>query len=785
MWRSMSIAKKIFLALSLLVFGYSITIAYGFLTGARNTKKLSVLTSMDFPACQNSMEALRIFEEEVKLYEYMVTTGDTFILPEVKEKQEALEKTLTELTGFIREPRIKKDIERLRDQLQAFNLIAPSVYLEMRKNVTDYNLEIVNQASLLANQWKEIHSDLKKIKDHYTNSINTDLANMSNHIRWQWLINGWLFVVGVGASLIIIIIIVMRFIRSPLQKTIDAFDTGAMGDFSMRLDDTAGDEFGQLARYFNTFMEKLHIYNSDLHEEINNHRISAENLRKSEELYTRLVNTIPEIVVRTDLDGKILFVNEFTEKLSGYKRNEVIGQNLIKFVSPDYYERARQNLLDFSGDPSSNEYIVFKKDKSSLYVEVRGDILRNKDGKPFGRVYVSRDITEKKQAEKDREKLQEQLYQSQKMDAIGILAGGVAHDFNNMLAGIMGYTELTIKEMPPSDPLQKNLYTILDIAKRSASLTRQLLSFARKETIEPIIFDLNEAIEAILKMIRRLIGENIELSWVPGEGRSTVFMDPSQFDQVMVNLCVNAKDAISTTGKIIIGTDTASFDEAYCASHANFIPGEYVLLAVSDDGCGMDKETLNHIFEPFFTTKEVGQGTGMGLPTVYGIVKQNQGFINVYSELGQGTTIKIYLPLKAVTAENADISTIEEIPGSQGETILIVEDEPSLLEMNLVMLQHLGYVTLSAGTPTEAIRIFQESSSKIHLVITDVVMPEMNGRELVDQLKRIQPGIKYLFMSGYTANIIAHQGVMDKGVNFIQKPFTLKTLATKIREVMN
>jgi len=338
--------------------------------------------------------------------------------------------------------------------------------------------------------------------------------------------------------------------------------------------------------------------------------------------------------------------------------------------------------------------------------------------------------------------------------------------------------------MDPSNPFRKNLYKILDVAQRSVNLTRQLLAFARKQTIEPVVFDLNETVEAILKMIRRLIGENIELAWLPGPGPCTVRMDPSQLDQILVNLCVNARDAIVDFGKVTIETDTVSFDEAYCEFHPRFAPGEYLLLAVSDDGCGMDKETLNHIFEPFFTTKGAGQGTGMGLATVYGIVKQNDGVINVHSELGKGTVFRIYIPLYTGDEVEAGAGRIEEIPRSRGETILIVEDDPTVLEMGMMMLQQLGYAVIPAGTPNEAIRIAEEDSTKIHLVITDVVMPEMNGRDLVDRLQAIRPTMKYLFMSGYTADVVAHQGIADEGVNFIQKPFSLRDLAVKIREML-
>ena len=284
--------------------------------------------------------------------------------------------------------------------------------------------------------------------------------------------------------------------------------------------------------------------------------------------------------------------------------------------------------------------------------------------------------------------------------------------------------------MDPESPFRKNLVRILDAAQRSAKLTHQLLAFARKQTIEPIVLDLNKSVESVLKMIRRLIGENIELIWLPGDDSYNVKMDPSQLDQILVNLCVNAKDAIGDVGSVTIETDRVSFDEDHRETHSWFIPGEYVLLAVSDDGHGMDREILSHVFEPFFTTKVLGRGTGMGLATVYGIVKQNEGFINAYSEPGRGTTFKIYIPLNAVETLTKRAEPVADTPKSQGESILIVEDDPTVLELSLMMLQQLGYVVILANSPREAIHVAQEENTEIDLVITDVVMPEMNGREL-------------------------------------------------------
>jgi len=384
------------------------------------------------------------------------------------------------------------------------------------------------------------------------------------------------------------------------------------------------------------------------------------------------------------------------------------------------------------------------------------------------------DITEKK-------KVDEQLHQAQKMESVGRLAGGVAHDFNNMLGVILGHTELALLKTDEDNDLVSDLNEIQKAAQRSADITKQLLAFARKEIISPIQIDLNDTVERMLNMLRRLIGEDIDLVWRPSAHLWPVKMDPSQIDQILVNLCVNARDAISGVGKLTIETGRKSFDEEYCNEHADFIPGDFVLLAVSDNGCGMDKETLDNLFEPFFTTKEVGKGTGLGLATIYGIVKQNNGFINVYSEPGQGSTFKIYLPRLVV-----DKAVPEKKAAAGGtETILLVEDEPTILRMTRMMLERKGYSVLPAATPAEAVDLAKTHAEKIHLLMSDVVMPEMNGRDLAGQITNLYPDIRLLFMSGYTSNVIAHHGVLDDGVAFIQKPFSMADMTAKVREVLD
>ncbi len=401
----------------------------------------------------------------------------------------------------------------------------------------------------------------------------------------------------------------------------------------------------------------------------------------------------------------------------------------------------------------------------------------NQAGEVTAVIEMVEDITEKLA-------LESQYLQAQKMEAVGQLAGGVAHDFNNMLSVILGYSEIAMTMVDPTQPLYASLEEIFKAAKSSAEITRQLLTFARKQTIEPVETNLNDEVESMLNMLQRLIGEDIELTWLPGSDLWPIKTDPGQVNQILANLCVNARDAIASVGKLTIKTEKLSFDKHFCDHHAGYAEGDYVQLNVSDNGCGMEKEILNRIFEPFFTSKELGQGTGLGLSTVYGIVKQNNGFIKVFSEPGQGTTFAIHVPRYVADVKEPGQESDAEIPISSGETILLVEDETAFLKMCKTTLENLGYKVLTAGTPEEAIKLACEHASEIHLVIIDVIMPKMNGRDLSEQLRLFQSDMKILFMSGYTADVISQRGLLDEGVNFIQKPFSMKKLAVKVREVL-
>jgi two-component system sensor histidine kinase EvgS len=485
-------------------------------------------------------------------------------------------------------------------------------------------------------------------------------------------------------------------------------------------------------------------------------------------------------------DGPFLRLNPALCRMFGYSKEELLTKTFQDLAHPDDLKAILANnkqLLAGEIDAYEMEVRGFHKEGSQVWAQINVSLIRD-SAEQHSLIAQIQDITRRRQAAKETEELRTQFMQAQKMETVGRLAGGVAHDYNNVLGIIIGYSELSIDKLEPESLLRDDLKEILNAAARAKGITQQLLAFARRQAIAPKVLDLNAIVKDMLKMLQRLIGENIDLAWIPGKDLWYIKMDPSQIDQILANLCVNSRDAIADVGKITIETKNVVFDEAYCADNAGFVPGEYVMLAVSDNGFGMDKETQDQIFEPFFTTKQPGKGTGLGLATVYGIVKQNNGFINIYSEPDTGTTFRLYLSRHVGKVSSIQKKSTAEIPYGSGESILVVEDDVSILNLTRRILEELGYIVLAANTPENAIRMAEEHAGTIHLLITDVVMPKMNGRDLSMRLQSLYPELKCLFMSGYTANVIAHHGVLDEGVNFIQKPVSKNDLAVKVRDVL-
>ena len=515
------------------------------------------------------------------------------------------------------------------------------------------------------------------------------------------------------------------------------------------------------------------------------HSLEQEERRKqAEEHYGMLFRTSAEgILIADATTRRFLYANPRICNFLGYSEEELLTLD----VSAIHPAEALPNVIEGFARQARDEIALvndipcLRRDGSIVYADINS-VTINIQGRSCLAGFFH-DNTARKEAEEVQAKLHRQLMQAQKMESVGRLAGGVAHDYNNMLNVIIGYTEIALETIDNNQPPYEELTEVLKAAKRSTEITRQLLAFARKQTIAPIILDLNDTITGMLKMLQRLIGEDISLNWHPKTGLWAVKMDPSQVDQILANLCVNSRDAIVDTGKITIETDNVSFDQYYCDQNPDASVGDYVMLSVGDTGCGMDKETMDQIFEPFFTTKGVGRGTGLGMSTVYGIVRQNNGFISLYSEVGKGTTIKLYFPRHAGHVEVIADQKREVIKGA-GETLLLVEDDHAVRKMAQAMLQRAGYTVLVADSAKQALELAEEHAGSIRLLITDVIMPEMNGKELAERLSKNFPNLKVLFMSGYTADAIAHHGVLDEDVNFIQKPFNQKDLAEKIWRVL-
>jgi PAS domain S-box-containing protein len=523
-------------------------------------------------------------------------------------------------------------------------------------------------------------------------------------------------------------------------------------------------------------------------QDISERKRAARQLQASEARYRVLYESMRDALVIVDMDGRLQDTNSVFQTMLGYSDDELRRLSYID-LTPGKWHAVESKIVAEQILPWGYSEVYEKeyrrKDGTIFPVELQTVLIRDADGKPSAMWAIVRDITERKRAVAEQARLQAQLSQVQKMETVGRLAGGVAHDFNNMMGIVLGLTELALMDMDPGQPLFSDLQEIQKAAQSAADLTRQLLAFARKQTVEPKVLDLNETVEGLLKMLRRLIGEGIDLVWYSGAGLPPILMDPNQIGQVLVNLCVNARDAIAGVGRIHLKTEKIVVDNAVGADVADLIPGDYVLLVVSDTGSGMDAETLAHIFEPFFTTKGVGKGSGLGLATVYGIVKQNNGFIQVSSEPDQGTTFKIYLP----TYQGKAVEVVAKGPPAQvrrgHETLLLVEDERALLELGKVTLEGLGYQVLAARTPGEALRWVEKHAAEIQLLVTDLILPEMNGRDLAMRILVFNPAIKCLFMSGYTADVMTSQGVLERDTHFIQKPCSRKALGDKVRMVLD
>jgi PAS domain S-box-containing protein len=514
-------------------------------------------------------------------------------------------------------------------------------------------------------------------------------------------------------------------------------------------------------------------------------RVSEQRARTEAEIkYRTLIEQVAAIsyIAEIGVEGQWLYVSPQVETMLGYSPEEWLAgsRHWIRHIPPeDHPIVVAAEERSGRGEPFQAEYRITRRDGESIWVSDSAVVVRGSDSHPVMEGLIV-DIT-------DRKMLEEQLQQARKMEAVGRLAGGVAHDFNNLLTIIKGYVEMAQQRCLDRPELHSDIRRIEEAADRAVTLVRQLLAFSRKQVLRPKVLDLNTIVTNLDPLLRRLMSENIEMKTLVSDEVGAIKADPGQIEQVIMNLVVNARDALPKGGRILIETSNVDLDSTYTRDHAVVVPGPYVLLAVTDTGVGMTPDTVGHIFEPFYTTKESGRGTGLGLSTVYGIVKQSGGYIWVYSELGKGTTFKVYLPrvTDAIPASAAPAITLSSTARKGHETILLVEDEPDLRELTQMVLSERGYTVIGASSPAEAERLAGNNGAEIHLLLTDVVMPGISGRELAKRLTSRFPNLRVMYMSGYTYNVIAQDGTLEEGISFLQKPFTPKALTEKVREALD
>ena len=523
-------------------------------------------------------------------------------------------------------------------------------------------------------------------------------------------------------------------------------------------------------------------------QDISERKRMEETLRESEKRYKELFDNAPVGYHEYDAEGRIININRTGLEMLGYAEEEMLGQFVWKTNADEEGSRKRilARLAGIRPPEHGLQSTFRRKDGSTFPVLIDNRLIRDEKGRIKGVRSIVQDITERERAGEELVQLQEQLRQSQKLEAIGQLAGGIAHDFNNLLTVIKGYSQISLMELRDHDPLKGNIEEIQEATDRASALTRQLLAFSRRQVMEMKVQDLNDLVRDLDKMLRRIIGEDIELATLLADDLGRVKVDPGQIEQVIVNLAINARDAMPHGGRLTIETGNADLGEEYAQRHIGVKPGRYVLISVNDNGVGIAPEIRERIFEPFFTTKEKGKGTGLGLSVVYGIVKQSGGEIWVYSEVGQGTSFKIYLPRVEEPLEKARgrANKIEALPAGT-ETVLVVEDEEEVRKLTVLVLKRQGYKILEAAQGGGALLICEKHDGPIHLMVTDVVMPGMSGHDLAKRVESLHPEMKVLYMSGYTDDAIVHHGVLEPGTNFIQKPFTPDSLARKVREVLD
>lgn len=629
----------------------------------------------------------------------------------------------------------------------------------------------------------------------------TDVGNSKKSIL---LISVIVFIIG-----LIIVFIISIVITRPINKMENTIDQITANDMSKRVNINTKDEIWRLGQSFNLLLDELENSHNNLNkvnnalkvrinvqnELIEKQHILSESLIKSEQKYRFLADNTVDIIWTTDLDLNSTYITPSVEKLFGYSVEEWLALKLSDYLAVDsisqivhsiYNEIEKAKLNDYDRNrPLVFEAEILKKDNTKIWVENTVKVFSDEAGELSGIFFFARDISLRKDAERQKRQLEEQLLHTQKIDSIGRLSGGIAHDLNNMLTPIIGYADILKNKLAGDEAMVKRTQRIINAAYNARDLVKQLLAFARKQTLDIKPINLNVIIKDFNAMLSRVISANIPIIYNLNDELSNINADIVQIQQILINLCVNAQDAMPEGGKIYIETDNVTIDEYYTIEHEKIGKGNYITLTIRDTGSGISPEIQTKVFEPFFTTKGIGKGTGLGLSTVYGIVKQQKGYIWLYSEVGIGTTIKIHFPAINSVAAVFPVKETEPDDNSGIETLLVVEDQKNVLDMVLEYLEMNGYMVLSAQDGNNAVEVYKKYNDKIHLLITDIILPDINGKQVFDNLSQYDSELKVLYMSGYSEEIITVENVLKPGVNFIQKPFNLKDLGIKIRKILD
>lgn len=600
--------------------------------------------------------------------------------------------------------------------------------------------------------------------------------------RFTLLLFSAAFMVLLLGSLTVLNFLLSQTIIKPIELLNASFKKIAAGEYDKSLTLQRRDEIGMLAISFDSMR-------ASIKEQIERLQVTQNIVQRRESQLSLLTDNMADVISQTDPHTHFIYISPSAKKVLGYDPEYLTGRLATDLVHPDDVQQMLQNgaqarqarketyLSQYRWQHANGDYIWVESSTRMLYTE---------SGEFAGAVFSTRDISERVRLQEERNRMEKQLYQSQKLESIGLLAGGVAHDLNNLLSPILGYTELLLSAPDTAGSVKEKLGQIHKAGIGARDLVRQLLAFGRKQTLDYKPLNINRTIREYTEFIRRTIPEDIDIQFIQSDRVTPIMADHGQIEQVIMNLVVNASDSMPDGGKLCIETDMVTLDDEYAAEHLGVVPGYYLMMSVTDTGSGMDEKTLSQVFEPFFTTKS-SQGTGLGLATVYGIVKQHGGNIYIYSEPGKGTTFKVYLPAGnaiVLPAENDD--TVAEERSLDGhETILIAEDNPQVLDMAKTILEQHGYTVLTAGDGEEALQAIEKFGDAITLLLTDIILPKVNGKEVFEQAQQISGNLRVVYMSGYTSNVIVHRGVLDAGINFLQKPFSVLSLCKTIREVLD